>query len=148
MNDQKSNTYFIGIGGISRAGKSTLVKKLCDHYNLQSIHFDRFLTSPIEKYDQNIQANILDWEDPSCYNIDKFNEQLVQLKNELVRDRRIYIVEGFLIYSRKDITDLFNCRVLMDIDKEVARERRKNTKDYPSDYYFDEYIWKGFNERK
>ena len=39
--------------------------------------------------------------------------------------------------------------ILIDSEnEEIAREWRRNTKDYPSDYYFDEYIWKGWNEHK
>jgi uridine kinase len=145
---QKSKTFFIGIGGISRAGKSTLVKKLCSIYNVQSIHFDKFLIAPIEKYDDNIKEIINDWEDPACYNIEKFKEMLSDLKEETIREKRIFIVEGFLIYSRRDISDILDCRLLLDVEKEIARDRRKKTKDYPSDYYYDEYIWKGYQQRK
>ena len=63
-------------------------------------------------------------------------------------EKEYVIAEGFLIYYRKDISDLLDIKFNFIIEKEVARIRRKNTKHYVSDYYFDEYIWRCFNENK
>jgi uridine kinase len=60
----------------------------------------------------------------------------------------VIIAEGFLLYSRKEFVDLIDLKLMLDVDKEVARDRRKRTKQYGSDYYYDEFISKGFIERK
>ena len=144
----------IGITGISRSGKSTLAKKLAEFYNTKNVlYMDDFLVHKgILKTDnkwKNGTSPIADWEDPNCYDIDKFIYKLEELKSNrnytTNLNNNIIIVEGFLLFSRKDVFDLVDYKIYIDIDKEVARERRKSTKFYHSDYYFDEYIWKGFH---
>ena len=143
----KNKTIVIGIGGISRSGKSTLIKKLVDHYKLKSfVCFDDYLIGPVTKMDKIVNSYIEDWEDPKGWDIEKYKETLLKLKEKDndTNDLNIILVEGFLIYYRKDISSLIDIKIMLDIDKEVARERRKKSKHYGSDYYFDEYIWNGF----
>ena len=61
---------------------------------------------------------------------------------------KFILAEGFLLYNRKDITDLIDVKISFVIEKELCRYRRKNTKFYGSDYYFDEYIWKCYHSNK
>ena len=137
----------IGFGGVSRAGKSSLVRKIKELLSInESLHIDNYLKSPIQKYDENLKDNINDYEDPIAYDLDKFHKDLINIISNT--KNKFILVEGFLLFSRKDISDLIDIKIILDVDKEIARERRKNTKDYPSDYYFDEYIWKGWNENK
>ena len=148
-NNISNNSVIIGIGGISRAGKSTLISKLAHYYKIEKmVRFDEFLIAPLLKNDYNAQSIIEDWEDPKCYDFDKFKDNLLSIKNEELGVKRIVLVEGFLIYYRKDISNIFDYKILLDVDKELARERRKRTKHYGSDYYYDEYIWKGFQSNK
>ena len=60
----------------------------------------------------------------------------------------IIVAEGFLLYISQEISELIDVKILLDVDKEVALSRRKSTKSYPSDYYFDEYIWKVWIDNK
>lgn len=154
-NGSENNCLVIGIGGISRAGKSTLTKALIEELKpIAVFKIDDYLINPIKKFDETIQNYIIDWEDPVVYDLEKFYLELMQKKEEINstchedKKTKYIIAEGFLLYHRKDITDLLDFKIKLSIDKEICRSRRKNTKHYVSDHYFDEYIWKSFNENK
>lgn len=147
--ESSKKVMIIGIGGISRSGKTTLRNYLEQKLKPVGIfHIDDYGYGPIRKYDENIEDFIDDWEAPEAHNLDKFYLDLKNLKNEIeqnsTQEIKYIIAEGFLLYNRKDITDLIDLKFNFYIDKELARERRKSTKFYHSDYYFNEYIWKLF----
>lgn len=136
----------IGIGGISRAGKTSVTKFISKSFNIHKVvQIDMYLIGPIKKFDESLNDYIEDWEDPLSYDLDKFYNDL---KFEKENYDGIIIAEGFLLYSKKEFVDLIDIKIWLDVDKETARERRINTKHYGSDFYFNEYIWKGFIERK
>jgi nicotinamide/nicotinate riboside kinase len=155
-NNKNKKIIVIGIGGISRTGKSTLTNNLKKKLNIiNTFHIDNYIISPIKKYDENIKDYIEDWEDPICYNLNKFYEDLKEYKinsiNNFINDNNelnYIIAEGFLLYNKKEITELIDIKINYIIDKEIARYRRKSTKYYGSDYYFNEYIWKCYFENK
>jgi uridine kinase len=144
-NNNKGKVIVIGIGGISRSGKTSMTNKLKEVLNpIDIFGIDDYGIGPIRKFDENINDYIDDWESPEVVNLDKYYLDLKNLKeNTLVKDNEIkyILVEGYLLYNREDITNLIDLKFNYFIDKEIARERRKNTKFYNSDYYFDEYIW-------
>jgi len=153
---KKKKVIVIGIGGISRSGKSTLRKYLVERINpIGVFHVDDYLISPIKKWDEKIQEYIEDWEDPVAHDLDKMHLEMKALKESAMSNSdkndievKFIIAEGFLLYNRKDISDLIDVKFSYVIEKELCRERRKNTKFYGSDYYFDEYIWKYFHLNK
>lgn len=156
MKISKKKVIVIGIGGISRAGKSTLRNFLVERINpIGMFHVDDYLISPIKKWDEKIQDYIEDWEDPIGHDLDRMQKEMKALKESAInnlesesQEVKFIIAEGFLIYNRKDIADLIDVKISFVIDKELCRERRKNTKFYGSDYYFDEYIWKYYHLNK
>ena len=153
--DSNKEVFVIGIGGVSRAGKSSVARYLKKELKIDVDNYfqiDRYLTQPIRKYDSLIEEFIEDWEDPVIYDLSQFYKDLknrIEFLNQNSKNEiKIIIAEGFLLYNSQDISDLIDIKILLDIDKEVARSRRKSTKSYPSDYYFDEYIWKGWINNK
>lgn len=155
-NFNKKKLIVIGIGGISRAGKSTLRNFLMQRINpIGMFHVDDYLISPIKKWDEKLQEYVEDWEDPVGHDLDRMLKEMKALKesaiNNLdseVQDIHFIIAEGFLLYNRKEIADLIDVKISFVIDKELCRERRKSTKFYGSDYYFDEYIWRCYHLNK
>ena len=111
---------------------------------IETFGIDDYGIGPIRKFDEKINDYVDDWECPEVVDLEKYYEDLKNLKeNTIVNDNEIkyIVVEGYLLYNRKDISDLIDLKFNYFIDKEIARERRKNTKFYTSDHYFDEYIW-------
>jgi uridine kinase len=152
----KKKVIVIGIGGITRAGKSTLRKFLVERINpIGMFHVDDFLINPIKKWDEKIQEYIEDWEDPVGHDLESMHKEMKALKELAInsldtesQDVKFMVAEGFLLYNRKEIADLIDVKISFVIDKELCRERRKNTKFYGSDYYFDEYIWRCYHLNK
>ncbi len=156
ISNNTKKVIVIGIGGITRAGKSTLRNFLVEKLNpIGVFHVDDYGLGPIKKWDEKIQDYIDDWEDPVAHDLEKMFKDMKELKENAInnlsekeQEVSFIIAEGFLLYFRKDITDLIDIKISLKMDKEICRERRKNTKFYTSDYYFDEYIWKCYHENK
>jgi uridine kinase len=150
MGLKHTKTKIVGICGISRAGKTTLRYALLDYieknykkkYKIEHFSIDEYYMTPLYVYDNNLKQTIIDDEEPEGY---AFNEFIERLKN--IRDNNtcdICIVEGFLLYTYQDVEKMIDFKYFLDVDKEICFDRRKKTKTYYSDYYLEEYIWKGF----
>jgi uridine kinase len=139
------NNFVIGIGGISSSGKSSIADKLQQRLNAKVLRIDEYLTEPNLIFDTNIDKVIENYEDISCYNLQQFYEDLVEAK----KSYKVTIAEGFLLYDREDITKLIDLKVLINIDKQHCNNRLKTRINRQSDdYYFDNYVWKLFTEKK
>lgn len=143
--------FIIGIGGISRAGKSTLRRSLIDKLNINEksiFKIDSYLISvPKPTLDKENNKMIKNWEMPDYYNLDKLYEDLLirisQVKDS--KNEEIILIEGFLLFTVKKIIDLIDLKFYIKVDKVIALERRRLTKcDEDLDFYFENYIWKYF----
>jgi len=141
----------VGIGGISRSGKSSLTKALSTTlYNTIHITQDSYLINPISITDQYL-GTIDNYENPKCYNMGKLIVDLTALIKALqalptVLDYTI-IVEGFMVYSNPNLVALLNKYVMITVPKEVCFQRRTATKPmYYADnqYFYEKYLWNGF----
>ncbi len=100
-NDNHKNTkpIVIGIGGISRAGKSTITRSIISLLKIKEedkFAIDKYLISPINKYDTEVNETIEDWEDPACYDLDRlykdFKSHIENCSNESNSEPKIIIV--------------------------------------------------------
>jgi uridine kinase len=111
--------YLIGIAGRSCSGKTTLVRELQKTNTCTYICQDQFFKR---------QEDATRWEEPECLRNDLLLKSITQLKNgesthvsqygcsDLVYyPRPIIIVEGYLLFVDKNISDLFDKRVWVDV---------------------------------
>jgi uridine kinase len=140
------NNLIIGIGGISSSGKSTLADRLAQTLKADRIlRIDEYGTGPIMVYDKTADMVIENHEDISTYNLSLFYSDLAEAK----KTYRLTIAEGFLLYDRQDITDLIDIKITLNVDKAVCKERIKGRPHRNAeDYYFDNYVWKLYMEKK
>jgi uridine kinase len=114
--------YLIGIAGRSCSGKTTLVHELSKTHDFLYISQDNFFRK---------SENADRWEEPECLRNDMLFQALLRLKNgdiahvptngwTEVCDKTVYpqpviIVEGYLLFVDKNISDLFDKRVWVDV---------------------------------
>jgi nicotinamide/nicotinate riboside kinase len=133
----------VGIGGVSRAGKTTLSHYLRDLYSHKKtliISMDQYVKDPdsIPRVKDKI-----DWEHPVSVDFEKIQKKI----EESVQAYDLVITEGILIFYNEQVNELFDKRIFIDIPKSLFYIRRKNDTrwgDEPS-WYID-YVWESYLE--
>ncbi|MCK5775138.1 MAG: hypothetical protein KAH25_03125 [Bacteroidales bacterium] len=126
----------IGIGGVSRAGKTSLALQIQKWYgSVALLHQDDFIKPENEM--PTIRAHI-DWERPDAYDYDSLIKavQLAQEKYDVV------VVEGLMVLCHAGLTDIMDKTIYIKISKDAFLSRKtldKRWGDEP-DWYI-EHIW-------
>lgn len=133
----------IGIGGVSRAGKSTLselLKKALieDGYSINIIHQDQYPN------DESLLSAIndkLDWEQPGSLNWVSMDEAIIDSNKEY----DITIVEG--LFCHWDSERLYDFSVFIEISKQTFVRRKAEDlrwgKEVEPAWYI-EHIWQSY----
>lgn len=119
---EKTKPIVIGVSGRSCSGKSTVVKKLEEKYKGKFLHINQ---------DKFFKKKAENWEAPEALRNDKLIEALKRLKNNKtafipshrwteVFDREVkphpaIIVEGYLLFTDKNLLNLFDKKVWVDV---------------------------------
>jgi len=144
---------FIGLAGLSGAGKSSLVEHLEAQGGVKRLRFDAYYknTDDCPKL-PNGQPH---WDLPESLYLDQFYEALVDLRNGedifvpvynrrlcartgtvLFQPRPVIFVEGMQLYFDERIRNMFDVRLWLEVPEQIALERRlKRQPDYDLDYY-------------
>lgn len=132
----------IGIGGVSRAGKTTLAYKIRDLYPKQKIRFVH--GDDVVKAVQDIPKinGRTDWECVESFDYDKI---LKRINDDF--DSDLIVCEGILIFHNTELFDLFDKKIITEIGKDCFYKRKSQDKrwGYEPDWYID-YIWDSYIE--
>ena len=133
-------SIIIGIGGVSRAGKTTLAYKIRDLYPKQKIRFVHGDDVVKAVKDIPMIKGITDWE---C--VESFDYEKIIKKINGDDDSDIIVCEGILIFHNIDLIKLFDKKIIVEINKDCFYERKSNDDrwGYEPDWYID-YIWKSY----
>lgn len=119
-----SRRTVVGIGGATCSGKTTAAERLHKKYNCKNpiIHMDDYFNGKFIKHEgkMGVWRNL---EDPISIDWAKFVDAIKKAKEEYTD--AVIIVEGFLLYHNKNVCDLLDVKLYMQIDKETSYERRK-----------------------
>ena len=151
----------LGIGGVSRSGKSSLTKRICEEFSIPTnnvFNVDDYLISPIITFDPKINETINDWDHKDAYDTTKMEIEALNRIEFLRKDTsidktEIVILEGWLLFSLENLISSCDLKFMIQIDQEEAFNRRISSKKIGNKpelfrFYFDEYLWKRFTEYK
>ncbi len=131
----------IGIGGVSRAGKTTLSHYITTLYpNKKSlvISMDDYVldTAKIPRIKDRI-----DWETPASVDYERIKKKI----EESVKEYDLVITEGILIFYSEEVNKLFDKRIFIDIPKSLFYIRRHSDKRWGEEpkWYID-YVWESY----
>ncbi len=129
----------IGIGGVSRAGKTSLAQRISEWFNDDSIkilHQDEYI---VPKSKMPLIKGQIDWERPESLDFLHFREEI--LKEQQQYD--YIIAEGLMVYKEPLVYDLFDKKIFIEISKEtfLSRKTLDNRWENEPDWYI-EHIWK------
>ena len=136
-----SQSKIIGIGGISRAGKSFLAKKMADFYTKSGVKVnildqDNFVF-PKEEIPR-INGHI-DWECPESIDF----PLLYNLIHKSRKSNDVTIVEGILVFWNINLINLFDYKIFMTLPKdEFIKRKREDLRWGKEPEWYIEYIWK------
>lgn len=135
----------IGIGGVSRSGKSTLANLLVTHYRKNGkkaiiFHQDDFVFS--EDHIPKIK-NRTDWESP--YSIDF--ELLVDVVEQFKERFDVVIVEGLFAFYDEKLNNLYDKKIHVKISKRtfLIRKAMDSRWGYEPTWFID-HIWQSFQK--
>ena len=130
----------IGIGGVSRAGKTTLAYKIRDLYPKQKIRFVH--GDDVVKDVDNIPMikDRIDWE---CIESFDYEKIINRIKSD--DDSDIIICEGILIFHNKELFKFFDKKIIAEIGKDCFYKRKSQDDrwGYEPEWYID-YIWESY----
>ena len=133
----------IGIGGVSRSGKSFLAKQLAARFektgrSVKTFDQDDFVFP--ERMIPTIR-NHLDWERPESIDFQKLKLAISNAR----KDYDIVIAEGLMVFSYPDVFRMFNYTIFIKLDREefLARKRSDLRWGREPDWYID-HIWEGY----
>lgn len=132
----------LGIAGATCSGKTTLERKLAEHYKpgIDILPFDDMCIP----YQELGEVEVDDWEQPHMYKFDEYVRHLRALadgqavtfaanswqsyqegiKERTVWPRRLVVSVGFLAMHDQRARELFDNTIFIDIPEEVIEERR------------------------
>lgn len=138
-------TTIIGVAGGTASGKSTLVKKLQDAFEGESVitvcHDYYYKAHDELAFEERTQLN---YDHPDAFDTDMMIGDILKLKNGEAIDRPVYsfvnhnrtdktvrvepaqviIIDGILILENKELRDLMDVKVYVDTDADVRLGRR------------------------
>ena len=133
----------VGIGGISRSGKSSLARELQKLFEengktVEVLQQDKFVFPEclIPKINDHV-----DWERPESIDIQGF----IRALKESSRINDVTIAEGLMVYWNPEVLNLFTCRIFIKLDKEEFFRRKQTDLRWGKepDWYV-EYIWDSY----
>lgn len=142
----------VGISGVTCSGKSTLAKELHKHLNGSVIlHQDNYFLPPDDPRHVKIpELNHNNWEILTSVDMHKMYLDILKIiecqtaqHESGEKSKHVLILDGFLLFGYKAISDLCNLKYFLTLTKEQCWKRRKfrsyNPPDVPG--YFDKVVW-------
>lgn len=133
----------IGIGGVSRSGKSTLAKQIAAFYSNQGQTVEVFsqddFVVPVDQIP--LIRNRTDWECPESIDFERFIRQLKESSGKV----DIVIGEGLLAFWHSGLNQLYDRRIFMEIDRETFLQRRRQEERWgPEPEWFLHHVWDSY----
>ncbi|XP_050446890.1 nicotinamide riboside kinase 1 [Cataglyphis hispanica] len=140
--------FVVGISGATCSGKSTLAKMIRDNFPKSVIvsQDDYFLPADDPRHIMIQELNHLNWDLITSLDMQRMHSDIIKIleshENGILK-KKVLILDGFLLFRHKEITDLCDRKYFLTLTKEQCWERRKNRKYDPPDVpgYFEKVVW-------
>lgn len=128
----------IGIGGVSRAGKTSLAQHINDWFpdkRVKILHQDDFI-NPIPKIP--LIKGQTDWEIPESLDFIAFRDEILYAK-----DKYDYVLaEGLMVYWNPEVCQLFDKKIFIEISKNTFLNRKTLDQRWENEpNWYIEHIW-------
>ena len=134
----------IGIGGVSRAGKTTLSNYISSLYpNKKTLVLSMDKDFVHEEHKIPKIKDRTDWEIPASVDYIKLRKKI----EESLDQYDLIITEGILIFYSEEVNQLFDKRIFIDIPKSLFYQRRHSESRWGEEpkWYID-YVWDSYQK--
>jgi nicotinamide/nicotinate riboside kinase len=140
----------IGISGATCSGKSTLASKIHKNFprSVMIRQDDYFLPPDDLRHIKVEELNHINWELITSLDMQKMHSDIVNILESYKKDTTnwtsmILILDGFLLFKHKAITNLCDYKYFLTLTEKQCWERRKERIYEPPDVpgYFDKVVW-------
>jgi uridine kinase len=162
-----SKPYVIGIAGGSGSGKTFFLNRFLDHFSADEVCLvsqdDYYI--PVAHNMTAEENKLYNFDLPATIDHEAFEKDVTKLLNNEViykkeytfnnpnvipklleiKPARILIVEGLFILHFKEIADLFDLKIFVDADDEIALERRLKRDLIERGYSNEDVLYKWIN---
>ncbi|MEQ8239383.1 MAG: hypothetical protein RIA69_09225 [Cyclobacteriaceae bacterium] len=131
----------IGIGGVSRAGKSTLAEKLKKYFekSRKSVHIfcqDDFVKPVISLA---MVEGVPDWERPSTIKWDNLMSAMERSKAD------VKIVEGLFAFYAASIRSEYDKKIFVELERTTFESRKSKDKRWAEEpEWYANHVWKSY----
>lgn len=129
----------IGIGGVSRAGKTSLAQQISEWFDTDRVKIlrqDDFIM-PIPKIP--LIKGQTDWERPESLDFASFRDTILWDKENY----DYIIAEGLMVYWQKEVWELFDKKIFIEISKNTFLNRKTIDSRWENEpEWYIEHIWK------
>lgn len=148
--------FVVGISGATCSGKSTLADEIHGNFPKSIVlrQDDYFLPVHDPCHIKIQELNHINWELITSLDMQKMYSDITKILQSPGKNatdsKMLLILDGFLLFKHKAITDLCDCKYFLTLTKEQCWERRKNRIYEPPDVpgYFDKIVWPEFIKYK
>lgn len=152
--------FVLGISGATCSGKTSLANRL--HKELKNsiiVHQDKYFL-PIDdpRHIKVEELNHYNWEVITSIDMEKMRTDVLKLietlpngnNHSVSTDKNILILDGFLLFKCKVISNLCDRKYFITLTKEQCWERRKGREYDPPDIpgYFEKVVWPEYVKHK
>lgn len=131
----------IGIGGVSRAGKTTLAEGLRKSLIKKKKTVDIFCQDDFVKSKTALSQieGVPDWERPSTIKWDSLTSKIEKSKADVI------IIEGLFTFYPASIRALLDKKIFIEIGKELFKERKSIDKRWEEEpTWYADHVWKSY----
>lgn len=131
----------IGIGGISRAGKTLLAALLKEQFHKEGKTVDVFCQDDYVKPKMSIPKvqGFPDWERPSTIKWDTLTRDLQKSEAD------VKIVEGLFAFYPASLRVLYDVKLFIEIDRATFEKRRKKDNRWEEEPgWYMEHVWRSY----
>ncbi|MEQ8470602.1 MAG: hypothetical protein RIC35_05425 [Marinoscillum sp.] len=131
----------IGIGGVSRAGKTTLAERLKAHYEKAGKTVAIFCQDEYVKPKVSLPKvqGVPDWERPSTIKWDNL------LRDVQRSEANIKIVEGLFSFYPASLRAQYDLKIFIEIEKPTFQSRKSKDKRWDEEpEWYAEHVWRSF----
>ncbi|XP_046416449.1 nicotinamide riboside kinase 1 isoform X1 [Neodiprion virginianus] len=156
-----SDWLIVGISGVTCSGKTTLSKEINAKLTNSVVisQDDYFLPTDSPRHTFIPELNHINMDIISSLDMEKMHNDILQVIQDFETGngdgncrttRRVLIVEGFLIFSYKPISDLTNLKYFITLDKDECWKRRELRTYLPPDVpgYYEKIVWPEYLKHK